>query len=737
MNFDTIIVGGGLGGLTAGATLARFGKRALLLEQHYIPGGCATTFKRKDYIMEAGLHELGGLHETDFKRGIFDLLGIWNHVEFLQAPEFFRIKSAGFDVVVPHGKEKVIKELSRHYPDDEEGIRELLNLMEGVMREMPKMPKGLKAKLLYPLFPLFYPNITKASRYTVGRWLDERIKSEELRIILQGNLMYFHDDPYTMSLFYFSAAQTNFFGGGGHFVKGGSQKLSNYLAGEIERAGGQVLLGKKVNRLLVENEKVVGVQFQDAFNSALPEQKVYAPITIANAAVPLVKNMLPEAQAKKLGKKIDHLEEACSLISMYIGFRKDLKSHGVKHYSTFFLDDHVNSLSDFGELSKSADWGKKPFVFVDYSQIDAGLAPEGKTVGAICAVDYLSNWENLSPKEYKAEKERVAKVLLDRLDENVPGIVEHIEYYEVGTPQTIQSFTLNPKGTPYGYAQTPEQSGNGRLQRKSPIKNLHFASAWAMPGGGYPGAIISGFLCGLEVKEELNGAKDEVVKIADERVIPLIERKEIAERSFELVFEKPKGFEHVAGQYAILSLDSPKYEELDVPHRRLSMVSHPDEPHLRFAMRTSKSSYKRSCFAMKKGDTATIYGPVGDFVIRPTGRPIVFLIAGIGVTPALPLLKELENNNFPTVTHLFYSNFTIEQSPYHQDFLNINKPNFHYHPVFSDIDGLMNVETLKPLGDLKQYDFYIVGTTGFLNAMEGLLLGQHVPDAHIFMDDFG
>jgi all-trans-retinol 13,14-reductase len=59
-NYDVIIIGGGLGGLTAGAKLAKEGKKVLLIEQHYIPGGCATTFKRKDYIMEVGLHELDG-----------------------------------------------------------------------------------------------------------------------------------------------------------------------------------------------------------------------------------------------------------------------------------------------------------------------------------------------------------------------------------------------------------------------------------------------------------------------------------------------------------------------------------------------------------------------------------------------------------------------------------------------------------------------------------------------------
>ncbi len=61
--YDIIIIGGGLGGLTAGAKLARSGKKVFLVEQHYLPGGCATVFKRKDYTMEVGLHEMDGLHE--------------------------------------------------------------------------------------------------------------------------------------------------------------------------------------------------------------------------------------------------------------------------------------------------------------------------------------------------------------------------------------------------------------------------------------------------------------------------------------------------------------------------------------------------------------------------------------------------------------------------------------------------------------------------------------------------
>jgi len=738
MKFDTIIIGGGLGGLTSGALLGKFGKKSLLLEQHYIPGGCATVFKRKDYLMEVGLHEMDGLHDLDSKPEMFDLLGISNHVEFKQVPELFRIKSEKFDVVVPHGRAEFVRHLSEQYPEDAKALDQMLDLMEGVLKEVPKLPTGgWKGKLMLPLYPLLFPNVVKASKYTVGEYFDKHFKSEELKIILQGNLVYFHDDPYTLDMTYFSVAQASYIGGGGHFIKGGSQQLSNHLANRIEQAGGQVLLGKKVTKILVESGKAVGVEYQDAYNKNIPPQQVYAEVIIANAAIPLVKQMLPESEAKKLGKKIDQLEPACSLISLYIGFNKDLKSLGVQHYSTFLMPDTIESIRDIEPSLKGKDWKKKPFVFVDYSQIDAGLTPKGKTFGVICTADYLSNWENLSPVEYKKEKRRVAKILLDRLEEEMPGIVEHIEHYEVGTAKTVQNYIKTPGGTAYGFAQTQSQAGNKRLPLKSPTKNLYFASAWAMPGGGFTGAFISGFLCGLEVGDRLNGKTNSVQCIKDHRIVPLIERKTVAENTFELVFEKPKDFTYQAGQYAILTLNQPKFTALDVPHRPLSMVSHPDEPTLRFAMRGSESSFKKSCLAMQVGDIATIYGPMGDFSIQPTGRPVVFLIAGIGITPVPPFFKQLEKENFAKEIHLFYTNFTEAQTTYHQYFEQIDLSNFSYHPIFSDIDGLMNRTTLEVLGDLKKYDFYVVGTSGFLRAMEEILAQSGVAESQVYVDDFG
>ena len=93
----------------------------------------------------------------------------------------------------------------------------------------------------------------------------------------------------------------------------------------------------------------------------------------------------------------------------------------------------------------------------------------------------------------------MAQVFIERLDKLIPGIKEEIELYEVGTSKTIKRYTLNPEGTAYGFAQIPKQAGRKRIQQKSPIEKLYFASAWTMPGHGFSGAIIGGYRCAEEI----------------------------------------------------------------------------------------------------------------------------------------------------------------------------------------------------------------------------------------------
>jgi len=524
MKYNTVIIGGGLAGLTAGAILAKFGKKVLLLEQHHKPGGCATTFKRGDFVIEAGLHEMSGLDENGTLLQIFDMLDVNQQVEFLQVPEYYAVLSDRGKFVLPHGYDAATKALIDRYPEDEKGIKRFMKLIASIRKEGVKLPRTpLKRKLMYPFMPLLYPNIVKASRHTVGSWLDKYITNENAKLDLVAHIGYWGDDPYTLSMFYYGLPQSSYINSGGHFIKGGSQQLSNHLAAYIEKHNGSVLLGKKAEKIVTNNGQVSAVTFRDSFNESLEPVTISCDNVVANCAIPLVPDMLDEPHASSLKQQIGSKTISCSLLCLYLGFKTNLEAFGVEHYSNVIEGDDVKTLKDV-HPNQLGDWSKRSFVFVDYGKIDAQLAPPDKSVGAICGVDYLKNWEGLSKDEYKAKKEEAAQVLLQRLEKQFPGIRESVEYYEIATPKTMKRYTLNPDGTVYGFTQSIQQSGANRFRNNFLIPNLYFASAWAFPGGGFEGAITGGFLTALQMNRDKIWSECDDAKFFDQRMGSLMNR---------------------------------------------------------------------------------------------------------------------------------------------------------------------------------------------------------------------
>lgn len=475
MKYDVIIIGGGLGGLTAGAKLSKEGKHVLLLEQHDRPGGCATTFTRKGYTMEVGLHEMDGLHSADGKTKIFNDLGLFDGVEYLQLPEFFRFYNGRTDLVMPHDKDQAMEMLKSHFPAEQEGIdayfARLMNARRINVMERDK------------------PDIS------IGEYLDSIFKNEEIKLVLMGNLGYFHDDPYTLSLRYFSIAESSYFNGRANFIRGGSQVLSNKLVSQIRSFGGHVLLNHKVTSIEVENGSIKNVGFINIQPGDHAEITATADEYIANAALPQIAEMIKSPAGKQLRTELSVHPIGASLLTVYFGFSKSLKDQGHKHYSTFVFDGSVKSLKDI-KRNNASDFSTRSFTFVDYSQIDSGLAEDRKSVGAICCIDYLKDWITLSKEEYKARKKKAEEALTSRLELLIPGCSVHLEHIETGTAKTVQRYTLNPEGAVYGFAQVPNRQAIKALEA---FKNLSLASAWGKFGGGFSGAIFSGYMTAVDL----------------------------------------------------------------------------------------------------------------------------------------------------------------------------------------------------------------------------------------------
>lgn len=503
MNYDSIIIGAGLGGLTAAAKLAKTGQKVLVLEQHDLPGGCATTFQRKKFTMEVGLHEMDGFGENSFKKKIFDELEVFDNVEFVRLPEFYRTVWKDIDFVFPENFEEAKARLKDMFPEEAVAIEKYFRFILGLGLEIENLPRTkMQKRIKKSLFPLFYPKLVRSTLNTAGGFMDKLFHDERLKMILLSNSSYYHDNPYDLSLFYFAAGQNGYYSNGGYFIKGGSQKLSNYLMNYIRQQGGEVLLRKEVVSIITENGRAVGVNYCEGKTMNSAEIQAYAGQVIANAAIPLVAKKLLHGDAGiRLQQQTAQMRTGPSVLTVYLGFKKPPKAIGNRIYSTFVIDDSISSAKDI--LSNAhAGFDKRSFVFVDYGMIDSGLAPEGKATGVICTMDYASDWKDLDKKTYRLKKAEVAEKLISRLEKVLPGIKKIIEYQEVGTPLTIERYTFNPDGTPYGYAQNLHQSARKRLSNKSIVPGLYFASAWSSPGGGFTGAILAGYTCALKVLED-------------------------------------------------------------------------------------------------------------------------------------------------------------------------------------------------------------------------------------------
>lgn len=474
MTYDAIIIGAGLGGLIAGAKLSKGGKKVLLIEQHSVPGGCATSFKRGDFTMEVGLHEMDGLHKKDLKTRIFRDLGVFEKVEFLKVPEFYRFVNDRVDIVVSHNPDEAKATLNQHFPNEAEAVDAYFN------------------QIFNDEIGNFYD--TDEVGLSVGEFLDSITTNEDLKLVFLGNLGYYHDDPYSLSLNYYSVAQRSYYTGGGNFIKGSSQKLSDYLAAYISENGGEVIMKHSVTDILVENNTAVGVTYISKKKGS-ESVKAYATDIIANAAMQNIADMLPEKLGIELSEQTSKHEIAASLFTMYFGFNKPLQQLGFNNYSTFIYGDDIKTQADIRKNNKS-DFSTRSYTFVDYGQIDSELAPKGKSMSSICCIDYTSDWEGLSRKEYLAKKEQVAQIFINRLGELIPGVKDAIEYYELGTAKTVKRYILSPGGSVYGFVQTPEKIASEDIKS---IENLHFASAWAKLGGGYSGAIYNGYFCAIGI----------------------------------------------------------------------------------------------------------------------------------------------------------------------------------------------------------------------------------------------
>jgi len=499
--FDAVIIGAGLGGLSCGAAFARQGFRPLIIEKHDKPGGYATTFKRPGgFVFDASLHSTG----VQERNGVANIIPGFPEIkgpEFVPHRTLYRAIYPDHDIRVPHRNlPAYIADLVSRFPEEKTGIEGLFADMEGLGTEVGRLQDS-GGKIDLTRFAQDYPVLAKSMGKPWGAMVDARLKDAKLKAIVSALWGYYGLPPSRVSPFYYAMPTISYLRDGGFYPVGRSQAISDAFAKYIEEHGGKVLLKTRVEKILVKDGAAVGVRTADG-----REFTGRAVVSNANA---------PDALGKLLGQpdlvkaslaRMEKLSISLSSFQVFLGLKKDLVGElGIKD-SEIFYNTGYDIEADYAAAIRG-DFTNPGFVATLYDNLYKGYSPEGKNTLSIMNLQGHGHWEKYEAdysagrkEAYKAEKERMADILIDRTEKVLlPGLRKSIEIREVATPLTNVRYTANPRGAIYGWDQTVDNSGQTRFPQRTPVKNLFLAGAWTFPGGGYGACIPSGLLCFAEI----------------------------------------------------------------------------------------------------------------------------------------------------------------------------------------------------------------------------------------------
>jgi len=482
LNYDVIVVGAGIGGLTAGAILAKEGKQVLVVEQEGQPGGFAREFRYGPYRINPALHVIMGCNPVGlYGQGVIDAilnhLGVQDQCEFVSIDPFYRIQLPDIQIDIPTGREAYLEAHLRHFPKEEKGLRELVNLCSKTFQEFMQFPVALRWQDWVSM-PFRYPNLFRYANATVGTVINKCLSDPKLKSIYAILYPYLALPPSRLSFQLWAVMMTSYIEQGAFHCMGGFQNLINALAAGITKHGGELILETPVRQIQAADGHVRGIVLENG-------QKINAPVVISNInARTTFQNLLEKEQVPlSYLRKLRKLETSCSVLGLYLA--TDLDIHSLELPKVTLISSW--DLEAAFEASKQKQV-ESMAVHIP-TVVDSSLAPGNEHIVVLQAF-VPTEAADLTP----TTKTRFAKSMLVKAESVLPELRKHITFMAGSSEGDQQEYPLHRLDSIYGWANCNNQSGPRRLSQKTPISGLYLTGHWTQPGSGIWTVVLSGIV---------------------------------------------------------------------------------------------------------------------------------------------------------------------------------------------------------------------------------------------------
>jgi phytoene desaturase len=481
---SAIIIGAGVAGLATGCYAQMHGYHTRIFEQHAIPGGVCTAWKRygrnaSAYIFDGCIHFLMGCHPDRGFYQRYDEVGALEGNRLIHADDYLHFfdESTERSLRITRDLDRLEQDLRTLAPADGgfiDGFTAGIHALQGFDVDV------MQARSL--MRPIPAPRHAWNARHLIKYFARNRISLEALGQRVRdpfvgwamGNLFV----PQAPVPFIF-AVLAQLTQGELAVVEGGSLNFAQAMARRYGSLGGQITYRADVEEILVEadpagrTDRAVGVRLSDG-------TKHHADLVIsaADGHSTLFKLLGGQYVSRKMRARYERWPLFAPLL---------LVSYGVARRFPDVPPTNVVRL----QCPLTIAGREEPRIIYRVFNYDDTLAPEGNTVVQVYIQTDYDWWDTLQKDRarYEEAKARLAEEILDRLEYHLPGIAANVEMTDVSTPHTFYRYTRNYRGAFEGWLVTPETIRHTLEHALPGLRNFYMIGQWTEPGGGIPVVI--------------------------------------------------------------------------------------------------------------------------------------------------------------------------------------------------------------------------------------------------------